>query len=240
VSRGDGVVGTIIKLPGDEVVDIVAAAGFDFAMIDLEHSQLGEGEALRSVRHAFAVGLPAVARLADVDRRLVNRLLEAGAAGIQLSTVRTVGQVADLVAASRYPPEGRRSMSLNHPVAEYGAMTPAEAAGREPPLLVGQIETAETADPLIDIARGGLDVLFVGTVDVAVDLGFDSRRVGERVAEIREAATAAGIPFGAYAATADGLLDGVRYAVLSADLALLRDGATALCASAREKAGAGG
>lgn len=240
LSLGDTVIGTIVKLPGDEVVDVIASAGFDFVMIDLEHSQLAEGEALRSVRHAFAIGLPAVARIADVDRRLVNRLLEAGAAGIQLSTVRTSGQVADLLAASRYPPTGRRSMSLNHPVAGYGVTTVAEAVEREPPLLVGQIETAVTADPLGDIAGGGLDVLFVGTVDVAVDLGFDTGRLTERIAEIRAAAGAAGIPFGAYAATPDRLPEGTRYAVLSADLALLRESAAALCASAREGASAGG
>ncbi len=233
--RGDRLVGTILKLAGDEVVDVLAAAGFDFVMVDLEHSQLPEGEALRSIRHAFAIGLPAVARIPSVDGRLVNRLLEAGAAGIQVSTVRAAGQVADLVAASRYPPAGRRSMSLNHPVAGYGAMTLAEAVGREPPLLVGQIETAETLDPLSDIAAGGLDVLFVGTVDVAVDLGFDAERVRGRVDEVRRAADAAGVAFGAYASGPDALPEGIRYAVLSADLALLRDAATALAASARQE-----
>jgi 4-hydroxy-2-oxoheptanedioate aldolase len=233
LEAGERVIGTIVKLPSDEVIDVLAGAGFDFVMVDLEHSQLAEGEALRLIRHAFAIGLAAVARIAEVDRRLVNRLLEAGAAGIQLSTIVRAEQVRHLVASSRYAPHGRRSVSLNHPVAGYGAVPLAEAVARRPALLIGQIETGTTADPVEDIARAGLDVLFVGTVDMAVDLGFDADRVAARVAAVRDAAAAAAIPFGAYAGSPEALPDGVRYAVLGADLGLLRDAATRLAADAR-------
>ena len=106
LDAGERVVGTIVKLPSDEVIDVLAGAGLDFVMVDLEHSQLAEGEALRLIRHAFAIGLAAVARIAEVDRRLINRLLEAGAQGIQLSTIVRTDQVLDLVACSRYAPGG--------------------------------------------------------------------------------------------------------------------------------------
>jgi 4-hydroxy-2-oxoheptanedioate aldolase len=230
---GERVVGTIVKLPSDEVVDVLAGAGFDFGMVDLEHSQLAEGEALRLLRHGYGTGFPLVARIATVDSRLVNRLLEAGATGVQLSSIRRVEQVHALIAASRYAPAGRRSVSLNHPVAGYGAVGLEEAVGAEPAMLIGQIETAETDDPLDEIASAGLDVLFAGTVDITVDVGFDAERGAARVKEIRAAADAAGLPFGAYAAKASGLPDGVRYAVISADLSLLRSAATEAMASAR-------
>jgi 4-hydroxy-2-oxoheptanedioate aldolase len=231
--QGERVVGTIVKLPSDEVIDVLAAAGFDFVMVDLEHSQLAEGEALRLIRHGHAIGLPCVARIAKVNSRLINRLLEAGATGVQLSTLRTVTQVDELVAACRYPPHGRRSMSLNHPVAGYGAMTLQQAVDHEPPLLVGQIETATTDDPVADIAAAGLDVLFAGTVDVAVDLGFDTERVAVRIKEIAEAAANAELAFGAYGPSSAALPDDATYAVLSADLAMLRDAALELVADAR-------
>src|SRR4051794_41804297 len=80
-------VGAFVKLPALESVEI-AAAELDFAVVDLEHSQLSEGEALRLVNHARALGMPAVVRIPEVDRGLVNRLLEAGAAGPQLSPLR--------------------------------------------------------------------------------------------------------------------------------------------------------
>ena len=210
--------GTFVKLPALEVVEI-AAAELDFAVVDLEHSQLSEADALRLVRHAWATGFPAVVRLHEVDRALVNRLLEAGAAGIQLSSVRTVGEVEALRAACLYAPGGTRSISLAHPLARYGA-TPLRdyLAEQEAPLVVAQIETATTDDPLEKILAAGADVAFVGVTDLTVDLGLDADRVEARIAEIAAAADAAGVVLGGFGADARW-----RYAVASSDLALLRE-----------------
>jgi 4-hydroxy-2-oxoheptanedioate aldolase len=56
------IAGTFVKLPALEVIEI-AAAELDFVVVDLEHSQLAEADALRLVRHAWALGFPAVVRL---------------------------------------------------------------------------------------------------------------------------------------------------------------------------------
>jgi 4-hydroxy-2-oxoheptanedioate aldolase len=213
--------GLFLKLAATEAVDVVAASGLDFAVVDLEHSQLSEAAALALVRHARAVGLPALVRVPAVDRGQVNRLLEAGAAGLQLSTVRSVAEVRALRAAARYAPEGTRSISLAHPAAGYGAMPlPDYLAERaaDPPLLVAQIETATTDDPLDDVLAAGVDVAFVGTTDLSVDLGLDAARVQARVEEIAAAAERAGVALGGF-----GLDDErVTYDVVGSDLALLR------------------
>src|SRR5690242_8429923 len=98
-------VGTFVKLPALESVELCAAS-LDFCVVDHEHSQLAESDVLRLVRHAAALGFPAVVRIPQVDRGLVNRLLEAGAAGIQLSSVRRVAEVQALRDATRYAPGG--------------------------------------------------------------------------------------------------------------------------------------
>jgi 2-keto-3-deoxy-L-rhamnonate aldolase RhmA len=201
-------------------------------VIDLEHSQLSDGDALRLVRHAHALGFPAVARIPANDGGLVNRLLEAGAAGIQLSTVVAVEQVRELVRSTRYSPNGRRSVSLAHPAARYGAMTLVDAVAAPPPLLVGQIETAETEDPLDRILAAGLDVAFAGVTDLTVELGFDAAAVRARVEEIRTAAGAAGVAMGAYAADRSQIPDGVRYVMLASDVSLLRAAADAAVSDA--------
>src|ERR671923_970565 len=112
--------GLFVKLAATEVIDVAARCGADFVVVDLEHSQLSEADALRLVRHAAAIGLPAFVRVPVLDRGQVNRLLEAGARGIQLSSVRSVAQVEALRAATRYAPEGDRSVSVAHPGAAYG------------------------------------------------------------------------------------------------------------------------
>jgi 4-hydroxy-2-oxoheptanedioate aldolase len=211
--------GIFLKLPSTEIVDLVHASPLDFAVVDLEHSQLSESQARALVRHGAAVGLPVLVRLPELDKGLVNRLLEAGAAGIQLSTVRRVEQIAGLRSATAYAPAGTRSVSLAHPQAGYGGTPLAEyLAAVDKPLVVAQIETAETDDPLDELMAAGPDVAFIGTTDLSVDLGLDASRVRARVKEIAEAAAAAGVALGAFA------LDDERvgYRLVNSDLALLR------------------
>jgi 4-hydroxy-2-oxoheptanedioate aldolase len=211
--------GIFLKLPSTEIVDLVRASPLDFAVVDLEHSQLSEGQARALVRHGAAVGLPVLVRLPELDKGVVNRLLEAGAAGIQLSTVRRVEQIAGVRSAVAYAPAGTRSVSLAHPQAGYGATPLAEyLAGASTPLVVAQIETAETDDPLDELMAAGPDVAFIGTTDLAVDLGLDVSRVRARVEEIVEAAAAAGVALGAFALEDER----VSYRLVNSDLALLR------------------
>lgn len=242
--QGPPLVGTFIKLPALEAIDIAASSGFDLALIDREHSQLVEGDVLRLVRHAAARGLPALVRIPSVDAAAIGRILEAGAAGIQVSTLRTCAQRDALLAATRYAPAGSRSVSLAHPAADYGAEPLAAYLERQAPgpLLVGQIETAVTDDPLEAILTG-LDVAFIGSTDLSVDLGrpgqLGDERVRRRVEEIAVAADTAGTALGAWAATAEALQGLLgprtpRYVVLGSDLQLLRAGAAALVAAARD------
>jgi 2-keto-3-deoxy-L-rhamnonate aldolase RhmA len=209
--------GTFLKLSAAEVVEI-AAETLDFAVVDLEHSQLTEGEALRLVRHAWALGFPALVRIHELDRALVNRLLEAGAAGIQLSSVRSAAEVRALREACLYAPAGTRSVSLAHGIAGYGSVGLADYLGSvEPPLLVAQIETRETDDPLEEILGAGADVAFVGVTDLMLEYDLDAERVRARVDEVAVAAEAAGVAFGGF-----GEDERYRYAIASSDLALLR------------------
>lgn len=219
--------GTFVKLPSVDVVELARAAGFDFAVIDLEHSSLSDSDALALVRHASVLGMPAVARVPRVDAAQVNRLLENGAAGIQLSMLRTSRQRDELIAATRYAPEGTRSISLAQHSAAFGADGLAgylQQEADEPPVLVGQIETA-TTDPLEELLPG-LDVCFVGTTDLSVDLAGAS--VPDAVARIAAGAVAADVAFGGWAPSVAGAEDlglgDATYLVVGSDLQILANG----------------
>lgn len=244
--RGGGqLVGTFVKLPGADVIALAARAGLDFVVVDLEHSGLDERTATDQLRLAALAGLPALVRVPAVDPGQVNRLLEAGAVGVQLSTVRRRADVEALRAASRYAPPGRRSISLAHPSAGYGGdgldrYLAAEAA--QPPVLVAQIETATTDDPLPALLTG-VDVGFVGTTDLAVSLGLsttdDPGPLLRRTGDIADAARATGAALGGWVAERSagalgrcGLTD-ARYLVVGSDLQLLGAGLRRLAAPAR-------
>jgi 4-hydroxy-2-oxoheptanedioate aldolase len=209
--------GTFVKLPAVEVIEILASQ-LDFAVVDLEHSQLHEGDCLRLVRHGYVLGFPVLVRIPSVERGLINRVLEAGAAGIQLSTVRRARDITDARAAGEYAPRGNRSISLSHPLARYGGIALDEyVEAHDSPLVVAQIETMTTDDSLDEILRARPDVAFVGVTDITVDAGLDRERAGKRVDEILSAATAAGVATGGFGDDAR-----FRYAVVSSDLSLLQ------------------
>ncbi|MEU9337750.1 aldolase/citrate lyase family protein [Streptomyces sp. NPDC048290] len=224
-------VGTFVKLATPDVVELAAAAGFAFVVVDLEHSTLTERDAVALVRHAALCGLPALVRVPEVDAPAVNRLLEAGAAGVQLSMLTRAAQSEALVAATRFAPEGRRSVSLANRAAGFGAVPLAaflDAERADPPLLVGQIETART-EPL-ERLLAPLDVAFVGSTDLAVDLGLptDPAVLRDAVDGVRDAARQAGVAFGGWAplrGAAAGLgLGTADYLVVGSDLQLLAAG----------------
>ena len=240
---GPPLVGTFVKLPALESIDLARSVGFDLAVVDGEHSQLDERAILALLRHGAALDFPMLVRTPARDAGSLNRMLEAGAAGIQLSTLRACAERDAIVSATRYAPDGTRSVSLAHPAADYGAIPVAQylARSKQFPLLVGQIETASTIDPLSEVLRG-LDAAFIGTTDLSVDVGrpgiLDDPRVTGRVAEIAAAASHAGVALGAWVANADALAKlgdaRFRYVLIGSDLQSLRAGLSIVPYAARK------
>lgn len=235
-------VGTFLKLPRAEVVEVLALAGLDFAVCDMEHGQLDERDAREVLLASRVAGLPIVVRVTELDRGLINRLLEAGAAGIQLARVRSRAGTAAFADLMRYPPEGSRSLSQAQPAAGYGREPLPSYLRRsnDSALLVGQIETADNDDPLTDVLNG-LDVAFIGTLDLSVDVGapgqLDAPAVATRIRAVEQAARETDTPLGVFAATpaaaSAAVRRGYRYVAVAADLGFLRTQADAMVAAVR-------
>jgi 4-hydroxy-2-oxoheptanedioate aldolase len=243
--HGPALVGTFMKLPGTDALRTVAGAGFDLVIVDLEHSQLSESQARELVAAADMLGIPSAVRIPEHDRGTVNRLLEAGADAIQLSSVRSAAQVGALVADTRYAPGGGRSISLAHAAAGYGRDRLADHLGRladEPPLVIAQVEQMRGDDPPDGIAAAGADVIFLGSTDLLVDAGLDAAAATARGDEVLAAAAAHGVARGSFAATGAQTRElaarGLTYLALGSDLAMLAGAADAALASAREPADA--
>src|SRR5215472_19215945 len=150
------VLGTFVKLGRREVIEILALAGLDFVICDLEHSQITEQEAGNLITAGRACALPMIVRLAHFDPGQINRLFEAGAAGIQLPQLQTRKQASAFRSACKYPPEGSRSLSLAQPAAGYGSEPLTEYIHRsnQEVLLVGQLESKELEHPLSALIKG--------------------------------------------------------------------------------------
>jgi 2-keto-3-deoxy-L-rhamnonate aldolase RhmA len=224
------VIGTFVKLGCREVIGILAVAGLDFAICDLEHSQITEQQAGNMIAAGHACGMPVIVRIAHFDPGQINRLLEAGAAGIQLPQLQTREQASAFYSACKYPPEGSRSLSLAQPAAGYGSEPLTEYIQRSnrEALLVGQLESKELEWPLESLIKN-LDIAFIGSLDMTVDMGvpgrLDDPAVQQRLREIEKAAASANVHLGIYADSparaAEAAAAGYRMIALSSDLGAL-------------------
>jgi 4-hydroxy-2-oxoheptanedioate aldolase len=227
--------GIFVKLADPATVEL-AARHFDFLVVDREHSQLSEAQALALLTHADLLGVPALLRLPELDRGQVNRALEAGAAGIQLSTVTRPEEVAALREQLEYAPGGRRSISLGHRGGRYGALGLDEylERSRGRALAVVQVETALAPEAYAAIAAAGPDAIFIGTQDLLVDCGLDRERQAAEVEAIAAAAASAGVPLGGFAL---GDREDVRLSITAGDSSLLAAAMRDAAASARKEEG---
>lgn len=202
VARTEGpALGTWVKLPSMEVMELVAMAGFDFVVIDLEHSPLDLETAYRHIGTALHLGVAPIVRVPGLAGGWVQRLLDTGAEGIMLPHVNTVAQAEDAVLAMRFEPWGTRGVGATSRAGEWGALPREEYIrfGQEEVVFLPQIESVEGAENAAGIAAvPGVDAIFVGTNDLAANVGKpqDDQETVDLVGSVIAAARSAGKPVG--------------------------------------------
>lgn len=244
LADGDGpALGTWIKLPAVETMELVAIAGFDFVVLDLEHSPLTLESAFRLVGTALHTGVSPLVRVPNLDAGIAQRMLDAGAEGIVVPHVDTVEQAHAAVAATRFPPLGSRGVGATSRAGQWGALPRDEYLrfGQEEVVLVAQIESAVgVANAGAIAAVDGVDALFVGAADLAVGerLADSDPALTDLIASVVSQAKAAGVPVGnSGAATAEAVraaVDaGFAFTMLSNDASLFGAAARAAVTAAR-------
>jgi 2-keto-3-deoxy-L-rhamnonate aldolase RhmA len=176
LARGEFVVGATLMVPSSETAAQLAALGFDFLWVEMEHSPITL-ETFRSIVLATR-GLPALpfARVPIAELWTAKRVLDAGALGVIFPFVNTPALAATAAAACRYPPQGRRGSgaglaNFRWPVADYHKFAD------ENVLCVAMIERAEAVEAIDEIAATpGVDVIFIGVSDLSFSLGLNGRQ----------------------------------------------------------------
>ncbi len=206
LKRGDRLIGTIISLAAPEVVEIVAAAGFDWLFLEAEHAPLSPLDLQRLIIAAH--GLPCVVRLPNHDEIQIKRALDAGAAGIIVPQVNTAEQARAVVARAKFPPQGSRGVgvaranSYGYAVADYVARANEESA------VIVQAEHIEAVGNLAQIAAvPGVDAIFVGPYDLSASMGklgqLGDPEVVAAIAKVAKVTLAAGLKLGFFAMSAE-------------------------------------
>jgi len=208
--------------------EMAAAAGFAWALIDLEHGQIDDGDALRLVQALSPTATAPIVRLSDAHSPLVYRLLDAGAAGLMAPRVDDAATATAFAAKLRYPPHGIRGVAPSCRAADYGAHWSAyrpEADARVCGMV--QIESAAAVAAADAIAATpGVDVLFIGHSDLGADLGDDAAALARAdvqvVAACRRHGKRAGLLLKAGRRVAEAHAAGFDVIALGSDLGCLQ------------------
>jgi len=231
LAAGRTQIGLWTSLGTGTAVEILAGAGFDWLLIDTEHSPTELPMVVDQLRAIEGTGVSPIVRPAWNDPVLFKRLLDVGVQTLLVPYVQTAEEARRAVAATRYPPQGTRGIAVVHRANRYGRVKDYHVqADREMCVLV-QLETRRAVADLEGIAAvEGVDGLFIGPSDLAGDLGFlGNNRHPEAVAVFADAcarARKAGKPIGILAPVEEDarryLEMGFGYVAVGSDIGLLR------------------
>ena len=171
--NGELLIGTFLSLGNAITSEIVAGAGFDWVVIDLEHGLGMEGDVGLQLLGLQQSGVSAIVRVEGFQRQRIHRVLDLGADGIMCPRIENAGDANLAIHAMQYPPQGTRGVAKMIRAAGYGsAFDSYYASVREGLLGIIQIETVEALKHLDAIAQiQGVDVLFIGPSDLSMALG---------------------------------------------------------------------
>jgi 2-keto-3-deoxy-L-rhamnonate aldolase RhmA len=168
-----------IELSSPGSIIALALAGFDFVVLDMEHSTTDFSTLESLLLAAHAAGIAALVRPCSLSPGFIGKVLDMGAHGIMAPHIDTAARAREIVEQTRFPPRGRRGFS---PLSRFDALRqPLHSLDRATYVVV-QIEGSKALQQIEQIAAvPGIDAVFVGPYDLALSLGVppNSPRVAE-------------------------------------------------------------
>jgi 4-hydroxy-2-oxoheptanedioate aldolase len=185
---GDKVYGAIVRLPNEDLVDMLGVAGLDFVLVDCEHGPADVTALRQHIVYAEAHGLAVLVRVGENEPGLVLRALDQGAQGVVIPHVDTAAEAAEAVATVHYPPLGRRGFATYTRAGGFGTTDPREHQTRlaEETLVLAMLESPTAVRNAGEIlAVDGIDGYLVGTADLAASSSPDDPSVADSLETVR-------------------------------------------------------
>ncbi len=205
-SAGKGLLGTWVKIPAFETVEMLGHAGFDFVVLDMEHSPLALDRTYELIFAAQRMGMAALVRLPDHLGTAVQPLLDAGADGLLVPRITSVDAAAAIAARMVFAPAGERGLGFTSRAGRWSLMPLPDylKRGDEQCLRMIQLEDWASLEAVADFAAlKHVNGLFVGTGDLFLSSGkpAGSLEVQALLRKVLEATKAAGKLSGVAAST---------------------------------------
>ncbi|KOS06371.1 2,4-dihydroxyhept-2-ene-1,7-dioic acid aldolase [Flavobacterium akiainvivens] len=193
--------GSWLTIPHQSVVEILGTAGFEWLTLDIEHAAIGIEGVINMIGHIQGNGMQALVRVSKNEEVVIKRVLDAGADGIIVPTVRNKEEAAQAVSFAKYPPVGTRGVGLNR-AQKYGtAFDTYQEWVKNEIVVIAQIEHIDSVNNLEEILSvPGIDGIIIGPYDLSASMGYpgeyDRDDVKEALARIDEITKKMGKPLG--------------------------------------------
>ncbi len=241
IRSGKAQLGLWCSFPTYQTIEVVAGSGYDWLLLDMEHSPNDVGNLNIQLMAAKGGTASPVVRVPWNDMVTIKRVLDVGAQTILVPYVQTAEEAAQAVAYTRYPLEGLRGVASTVRASNYGRVKDyLNKANGEICVLV-QAETLKSLDNLEAICKvDGVDGVFIGPNDLSAGMGHRGNiphpEVQKAIADSVKRILACGKAPGILVGQADGqrMLDmGVLFVAVGSDIGLLRTSSEALAAQFR-------
>jgi 4-hydroxy-2-oxoheptanedioate aldolase len=172
---GEPVFGVSVMIPSPQIVEMCAAAGFDWVLLDCEHGTLTLESVELMAMAAEASGITAIARPVTRSPEHILQVLDRGVMGVQVPHVNTAEEARDVVAAVKYHPAGKRGLAAGTRSAVYdsiGTLADYVKAANDATLIAIQLEDAPAIDNIDELLKvDDIDVFFIGPSDLSQAMG---------------------------------------------------------------------
>ncbi|MDR5674318.1 aldolase/citrate lyase family protein [Halalkaliarchaeum sp. AArc-GB] len=244
-ATAEALIGSWGFIPHPSTAELAASVGYDFVVVDAEHSPMSDETVAEMLRAIDAANGDAetMVRVADDDPTTLQRTLDLGPDAILVPMVDTSEQAERIVRAVRYPPSGSRGIGPARSTGYSLSLAEAVEANDDAFALHVQLESEQAIDNAAEIAAvDGIDGVFVGPMDLSLSMGqlgeYDTDRFQNAVDRALAAARENDVAIGTLATDAtereQRLAWGVDYLVAGIDLLYVVDGATEALAHSRD------
>lgn len=239
LKAGQAQIGLWSSLSSNYTVEVIAGAGFDWILLDQEHSPNDLESTLAQLQAAAPYPSHPVVRVPWNDMVSIKRLLDIGAQSLLVPYVSTAEEARAAVSYTRYPPAGVRGVAGTTRATRFGRVKDYARRAHEELCLLVQVETQAALDNIEAIcAVDGVDGVFIGPADLHASLGYTGEvanpkvkpLIDDAIKRIRKSGKAPGILTPNEADAKHWLGCGGLFVAVGADVGILARGAEALAA----------
>ncbi len=194
LKRGEIPLGMEINTGNPSIIEILGYTGFDFYMLDMEHTRIKRETMENCIRTADAAGITTIVRVTQNDPGLIRHAQEAGAQGIVVPHVVTSQDVQNIINALRYPPEGKCGVCPSVRAANFSSAGYDEYVkyANQNTMIIPLLEDRDSfdnAEEIFAMLKPGVDAIGTGMGDLAFSLTKPGQKVNRQHPFIKEAAT---------------------------------------------------